>query len=342
MGLKRSRSAEFPSYTDEPDMHILVAGEEQPLLAHYHILRHCSTCVRDLPRNADPVVWDLQKLILEGETNPVSAEVVQRWLDMVYARLDAGRRMRRINELDEARPLLAFADACGTSQVVIDDLGRRLLDNPDLSMSISVGEGPQRLTAKLALRDTTYYSSAGEGLVKVQAGGPRVMIQPEDFAPHAPAFPAAVCAALECWLHLAGRLGMVPLCRALLAFIKTQLVSGGSAVVFDAFPSIYSRRVFDCMPRELLYEALVRDGLMDTPSEVTVEGQGVKVALYSPLAAAFFCRPAGATESMTMEGMTVRLAGGTIAPVRVLLGMTHSAASHIVQGVVEATFGEAE
>lgn len=348
MGLKRSRSAEFPSYTDEPDMHILVAGEGQPLVAHYDVLRHCSVCVRDLPRTADtpePVVWDLQELVLEGESSPVSAEVVQRWLDLVYSRLDAGRRVRRISDLDEARPLLAFADACGTSQVVIDDLGRRLLDNPDLGLSVVVGEGAQRLAVKLALRDVTYCASATAGLRKVGAGRVSEVVQTGDFAPHAYAFSVAVCTALESWLHLAGRLGMVPLCRALINFIKAQLVIGTSSVVFNAFPSIYSRRVFDCMPRELLFEALLRDGLMDTHSEVVVEGEGIKMTLNSPLAAAWFCRPVGATEKMVVDGvdgMIVRLAGVNTAPARMVLGIAQSAAYRIVQGAVEKTCGEAE
>ncbi len=204
MGLPRSRNADFPCHTDEPDMHILVAGVGQPRMAHYQVLRHYSTCVRDLPRTADtavPVVWDLQKLVLEGENSLVSAEVVQRWLDFVYGRLDAGRRARRFNDLDEARPLLAFADACGTSQAVLDDIGRRLLDNPDLGVNVSVGEGPQRVTVKLGLLDVTNYSPSRQKLCRVDAHGLSTVIEADTFTPHADAFPAAVCSTLESWLH---------------------------------------------------------------------------------------------------------------------------------------------
>ncbi len=347
MGLKRSRSADFPCHTDDPDMHILVAGQEQPLLAHYQLLRHCATCVRDLPRTADsgdPLVWDLRNLVLEGETSPVSAEVVQRWLDLVYSRLDAGRRVRRINDLDEARPLLVFADACGTSQVVIDDIGRRLLDNPDLGMTVSVGEGPQRLAVKLALRGTSYLFDSGGGLCRLQAGAVVPVISSEQFAPHASAsaFPSAVCSALESWLHLAGRLRMVPLCRMLLDSLKEQLFAGTTSPVWPAFSSIFSLRVLECMPRELLFEALVRDSLQDRPAGVRVEAEGAKVTLDSPLTAAFFNKPLNATESMNLGG-TLACLGSLQVPMHVVLGgVRRSATSRVVQDVIRKACEEAE
>ncbi len=346
MGLNRSRSAEFSAYADAADMRIIVASRDEPLLAHYHVLRQLSTCVRDLPRAAnsgDPLVWDLRNLVLEGEVSPVSAEVVQRWLDLVYSRLDAGRRVRRINELDGARPLLAFADACGTSQVIIDEIGRRLLENPDLGMDVSVGEGPQRLTVRLGLRDETFYASAAHGLSKVHAGRVENVIDAGTYAPHASAFPTALCYALESWLHLAGRLGMVPLCRALVDFIKAQLVVGTASPAWLAISSIFSRRVLEFMPRELLYEALVRDSLLVRPAGVKVEGKGVKVTLNSPLAAAWFIKPLGATESMELDGTALRSAQGTHAPVHVVLGgVVQSAAARIVEEVVQKACEEAE
>ncbi len=346
MGLKRSRSAEFPSHADEPDMHILLSGSQQPLFAHYHVLRHFSTCVRDLPRpmatSEAPLVWDLQQLVLEGDSGPVSAEVVQRWLDLVYSRVDAARRIRRVNNLDETRRVLVFADACGTSQAVIDDIGRRLVDNPDLSLAVPIGEGERQLTVRLPTRDATYYVAQNMALWQLKSNKATEVLSFEDFAPHISAFPAAVCSALESWLHLAGRLGLAPLCRALMDFIKAQLIPATMSILLPAYHSIFSRRVLECMPRELLYEALVRDGLTDSPASVVVEDEEVQVRLNTPLAGAWFGDRSGGTHSMdfTAEKLT---RDGVETSVRVVLGgPTPGTVPSIVKAVIAKALEEAE
>ncbi len=336
MALKRSRSAEFPVYADEPDMHIIVAAQSQPLVAHYSVLRQFSTCVRDLPRiseRGEPIVWDLQQLVLEGDSAPVSAEVVQRWLDLVYSRVDAARRVRRITDLDEARPLLSFADAIGASQVLIDDIGRRLADNPDLSFAVKAGEGQQQLTVKLALGSVHYIRGTDKALCSCGNPSAKVISEGQEFAPHAPAFPSAVCSALESWLHLAGRLGMVPLCRALLDFIKAQLIASAVSLVLPAYDRIFSRRVLECMPRELLYEALVRDGLTDRPAEVKVEAKGATVTFTSPVAAIWMAKAVGEAQSMDLEGR-IMTAGFAQYVHTVMGGPAPGAAPGIVKGIM--------
>ncbi len=281
-------------------MHILISGAEQPQPAHYHVLRQYSTNVRDLPRDGasrEPLVWDLRDLVLEGETSPVKADTVQRWLDLVYCRVDAARRVRRITDLDEARPLLTFADAVGASQVLIDDIGRRLADNPDLSFAVKAGEGQQQLTVKLALSSLYYIHAGVEALWISCLPSERVVCRAQDFAPHVAAFPSAVCSALESWLHLAGRLRMVPLCRALMGFVKLQRIPAELSIVLPAFSSIFSRRVLECMPRELLYEALVRDSLIDNPAGVAVEAEAAVVTVCTTAAASWFCK----TVDQTLE-----------------------------------------
>ncbi len=330
--MKRSRSAEFPAHGLEPDVHIVVADREEPLLAHYHVLSLFSTCVRDLPRESGSniVTWNLKQLVLESDSRPVTAEVVQSWLDAVYRRVDAARRVRRVADLDDARPLLLFADACGTSKVVLDDLGRSLVDNPDLSLNVTVRREPQQpapeqqqqqLTVKLAVRGTLY-ACVGEELSSLQAGKQRATaVAAPEFGPHAAAFPAAACSTLESWLHLAGRLRLVPLCRVLIDFIKAQLLPRTLSILLPAFDRIYSRRVLECLPRELLYEAMVRDSLLHRPASIQLEAEEVEVTLSEPLTAAWYHRAVGATESMTLSQISLRQRnGGAWAPVHMVLG----------------------
>lgn len=330
--MKRSRSAEFPAHGIEPDIHIAVADREEPLLAHRHVLSLFSTCVRDLPRESPGstfVAWDLKQLVLEGDSRPVTAGVVQSWLDTVYSRVDAARRARRVADLDDARPLLLFADACGTSQVVLDDLQRRLVDNPALSLTVTVGDAgqseqqEQQLAVKLALRNVVYFCQ-GDVLGSKEGSNTSwttVLAVPE-FGPHASSFSAAACSALERWLHLAGRLRLVQLCRALVDFIKAQLLPGGLSILLPAFDRIYSRRVLECMPRELLYEAMVRDSLLHRPAAMRLEAKEVEVTFSDQLAATWYAKAAGVKESMTMSvALGLRQKGdGASADLHVVLG----------------------
>ncbi len=363
MAFSRRRSTEFTAYADAEDIHILVAGREQPLCAHFSVLRQFSSCVRDLPRNEDgPVVWDLQQLVLEDESSPVSAEVVQLWLDAVYCRVDAARRAPQVEDLDDARPLLIFADACGSSQVVIDEIGRCLLDSPDLTFTVTAEGGQlqpeeeeededeqpdeqqqpeQPLSVKLLLRNAVYYiHPTQKNLCIMKEGLQSRLAVAEDFTPHAAAFPSAVCSALESWLHLAGRLRMVPLCRALMDFIKTQVVVSTASVLWPAFHSIYSRRVLDCMPRELLLEALVRDSLQDRPAAVKVETKGATVTLSGPAAAAFFQKHAGTVEHMDLENKLLSGFGTSIPIHSVVGGIPLEIAPALVKHIVTSAMTE--
>ncbi len=112
---------------------------------------------------------------------------------------------------------------------------------------------------------------------------------------------------------------MVPLCRALMDFVKAQMLASDQSLILPAFSSIFSRRVFDCMPRELLLESLVRDSLQGQPGQVHVKAKGANVTLGTPTAASWFGKRMGATESMELGGGLLRL-GACNARANVLLG----------------------
>lgn len=76
MAPKRAHSKEFPANEDAYDVEIRVAGQATRLLVQYNTVSQFSSCVRQLPRSATGgddatamVVWDLQQLVLEGESS---------------------------------------------------------------------------------------------------------------------------------------------------------------------------------------------------------------------------------------------------------------------------------
>ncbi|KAG2449909.1 hypothetical protein HYH02_000015 [Chlamydomonas schloesseri] len=111
-----------------------------------------------------------------------------------------------------------------------------------------------------------------------------------ELAPHKGALPGAVAAALEQWLYLAGRLGLVALVRLLLQFYKVQLVAYGISLLDRHTPAVFSRRVLECTPREVLAEGFLL-GCMNDPAVGRVDiasGDKLSVDLTSPEAAAWF------------------------------------------------------
>ena len=176
MSLKRRRS-EDPPFQDEPtDLLIITADNEQPIEAHYKGLSLFSRVVDDLPHaSSGNTTWDLSKLVLEGQSSPVSSAVVRQWLDLVYSSFDDSRQPPMFPSLSEAaRSLLLFADAVGTRGVVRKALVDGLLAQPGLTLRVVVnGNGgggdagaagggggaapPLQLELELALRGKLYY-----------------------------------------------------------------------------------------------------------------------------------------------------------------------------------------
>ena len=183
--VKRKRTDDFLLADEPTDIVIITADSEQPLEAHTTVLGLLSHVVRDLPRASScKTTWDLSKLVLEGQSSPVSSAVVRQWLDLVYSRVDAGRQPPKFPRLSEAaRSLLLFADAVGTSQVVMDALGDALAAQPSLALPVVVngggggGEGgaaggggaaaapqPPPPQLQLALRGKLYFCTRSDGL----------------------------------------------------------------------------------------------------------------------------------------------------------------------------------
>ncbi|KAG2494314.1 hypothetical protein HYH03_007667 [Edaphochlamys debaryana] len=300
---KRKRGPDGPLSDSPPDLHILVAGREEPLPAHRRVLSLFSGVVDGLPSNTDgsPTPWDLRGLVLEGESGPVASAVVERWLDAVYhfSRVDASRRPQLPSTLAEARPLLLLADAVGTAQGLMDSLGGALADRPDLALTVAVGD----LKVDLQLKGRIHFITQGDlcymtSRETAPAYG-HVLVAKEAFQPHKAAFPSAVALELESWLHLAGRLNLVPLARALMGFVKAELTGSACSILHSTISTVISPRVFQFMPRELMFEAFARDMLMDRPAYINVMVPEVQVTATTPLAAAYFNMLVGSTAKGT-------------------------------------------
>jgi hypothetical protein len=276
---KRRRSA-YLLADEEPDLLIQVADRPQPFTAHWDLLRLYSIVVADLPRAGDgnATLWNLANLVLEGEAVPVKMEVVKQWLDLIYSHVDSSRKLklRPFKKLDDARPLLIFADAVGTCDAAMALLcGAVLADKQGLQLEVPLGQTGVKVEISLP-RGRIYRATQGDGLVYVDAARPCervVVVRPAVFRPHVAAFITNLQQQLEAWLHLAGRLQLDPLVRRLIGFIKEQLVLAGESVVGSAMDVVYSPRVIQCMPRAVLYEGFLRDALLHRTHEVQISAE---------------------------------------------------------------------
>ncbi|KAG2494318.1 hypothetical protein HYH03_007671 [Edaphochlamys debaryana] len=203
------------------------------------------------------------------------------------------------NSLAEAWPLFLLADALDTNPTVLQALGRALVDRPDLALSMAVGELKVDLQLKGRLHDI---SSGGFTYRTVCTGGSPVdifdktLVAEEAFEPHMEAFPSAVAQELKSWLHLAGRLNLVPLARLLVGFVKTELMPYYTSILLLSVGSVFSPRVLQFMPRELLLEGFVRDALMERPAQAVITSkEDVQLTAITPLTAAWFREPLGAS-----------------------------------------------
>ncbi|KAG2442163.1 hypothetical protein HYH02_009651 [Chlamydomonas schloesseri] len=245
--------------------------------------------------------------MLEGESSPVSSAVVQAWLDLVYSRVDGTRQQPQFASLSEAaRALLLFADAAGTCSPVLQALGEGLSSQPGLTLPVEVlaldrGDGgsgggavagPTHL--ELALSGCIYYLDTEKsllGAIRIPSGKRILTLaEAEPAGGRLGSVCSALAAALERWLYLAGRLGLVPLARLLLQFYKTQLVARLLSLFATSSAAVFSRRVLECMPRELLVEGFLL-GCMNDPRVGRVDilkDTALRVCTASPEAAAWF------------------------------------------------------
>ncbi|KAG2482361.1 hypothetical protein HYH03_018711 [Edaphochlamys debaryana] len=345
--LKRKRSSSCLGGDCPPDLHILVAGREEPLPAHRRVLSLFSGVVDGLPSNTDgsPTPWDLRGLVLDGESEPVAAPVVERWLDAVYSRLDVSRQLPAPATLEEARPLLLLADAVDTSPAVLQALGGALAERPDLALTVAVGE----LKVDLQLKGRVHFNTDGTlaylTTVSTTATAPFALVGKEAYAPHTAAFPSAVARELESWLHLAGRLNLVPLARALMGFVKAELVGNSLSILQSSVGSVFSPRVLQLMPRELMFEAFVRDALVVRPAHVSVLSEDASIVMASPLAAAWYGKPLGSTAqgkaAAFLDGRAIPTVGAVGTPATVILGgPSPEACAKLVEEVVAKALAE--
>ncbi|KAG2496281.1 hypothetical protein HYH03_005514 [Edaphochlamys debaryana] len=299
MGKRRRSSSGFLLCDETPDLTIYCADKAEPILAHIDVLRLCSGVVRDLPRAAraapglepaapTPTVWDLRGLVLEGDQQPVSSAVVSQWLDLVYSRVDSGRRCKLSPSLDDSRQLLLFCDASATSDLVMSDLGQQLAALPGLRLDVPL-PCPQPCL-QLVLSGRVYAASAAEGVTctPVPASGCRVeLMAPEAYALHRRALPRAACATIEAWLYLASRLQITALVEMLVEFVRTQLLPNSRSILQPQVARVYSPRVLQTLPPAILFDGFLRHALLHRPSDLRIASMGpVMAAVQSPLAAA--------------------------------------------------------
>ncbi|KXZ42906.1 hypothetical protein GPECTOR_112g276 [Gonium pectorale] len=325
---KRQRGSDSILEDVEPDLRILVHDREEPLLAHERVLGLFSRCVRNLPKNADggATVWDLRQLVPEGSSTPVGGELVQRYLDLAYHRVDSTHRFEVPRIIDDARPLLMLADAVDSTSTLFQHLEEVLLRQvTGLCLAIHVEDG---FTVKLRLCERVYtLSESGLREWKIPNDDTHIMMPtPADRqfeARHVEMIEEATCSTLEGWMFLAGRLQMTGLMRVLVRFAKAQTVPLGYGVLAAVgFRRLFSPRVLQCMPRELLLEAFVRDCLTDLPSRIKLEGKGVTASVASSADFSILVGPGPGTPVVLVGGAAslIQNTAGASMPLHVIHG----------------------
>ncbi|KAG2487759.1 hypothetical protein HYH03_013604 [Edaphochlamys debaryana] len=297
------------------NVHLVFNGDEV-LQAHSRVLQLFSSAFADRPTVAE----DVQTWLIKAEPGPVTRAVVQQWLDAIYAQVDSSRSLRLPSScLDDSLPLLIFAEAMGTTDVVMQSIGRALVEKSDLHMTVPMGPPSANgmvPVVSVNLRDTIYFvpkSGAAAGTLRgCHPNEPHVVMVLDVEAMtlakayDAGGFQALLAKALEACLHLCGRLKLRSLTRLLLDFLKLQcLPTMQFSVLLPTMSLALSPRVIDCMPRELLFEGFVRDALEHRRAQVDLTADKVDVLMASQGAATWFNLPVGSSQTASIEKSSV-------------------------------------
>lgn len=256
-----------PGFSDLlPDLHILVAGSSEPLLAHHDFLKFYSSCVAGLPgpQQDGPWTWDLRGLVLQGANAPVDAEVVRRWLAIFYGHLDKALAVDCWpTRLDEPlRALLLFADAAGTRRAVMQEVAQRLADGtladgvPLLYMDV---DEPLKRVDVLGGRVFYHYNGDIWCFTKTQ-NALGIVCPVQLLGP----LKTSITTATEGWLYLACRLELLPLVRVLMGWVQVQaaLAAESTLLLWDGAHCAVSARVLPNLPLELLRQAFLEKLLL--------------------------------------------------------------------------------
>jgi hypothetical protein len=278
---RKRRAESFEDQEAAADLNILVFGRDEPIAAHHGFLEYFSTVLRDLHATASsgPTTWDLRQAVLEGDSQPVDASTVQTWLDVVCSPLYARRSAPPPPSSLEARlRLLKFADFAGTRSAMLHDIGKRVAEDPGAFLEVA---WDKQQTPRLMLHSWVYYTEIEEclfGMDYEKLHGDTLL--PPMAGPQIQRFQSTLSSALENALYLAARLDLPPLVRTLRDFVRRQLFdSRRSCRVLDP-GAIYTPRVLQHLPFEVLRGGFLESALMDLSSSVVLTADSVVAALH--------------------------------------------------------------
>lgn len=333
------------------NVHIRVADDPEVLKAHSRVLELFSSVFTNLPVQSQNVIdelavghfdevlrsvsaaltvttWDLTLLINEGGA-PVTRAVVQQWLDAVYAQVDSSRSLRLTSScLNDTEPLLTFADAVGTDDVVMQSISRALVEDSDLHFRVPFEPAK---TVLVYLHDAVYYTPtvpAGTVWRSILNENHREVLDAAGMASARAldegGFPALLAKNLEVYLHLCGRLKLLSMTRLLLDFLKMQCLPSTRSVLLPTMGLALSPRVLHFMPRELLLEGFIRDALEHRSAQVELTAEKVDAVMSSPGAALWFTMMVNGSDAVALEagasGRTVLKRGPIAIPIQAVVG----------------------
>jgi hypothetical protein len=261
----QSMAAYYCQGRGQPDVAIKVGGTT--FAAHSSLLRMFSTCAEGMP--GPFTEWDLN-LINVGGLHPPAATVVAAWLEALYW-YQGGQHAPKT--LQEALPVLRFADAVGSPAGFMNALVDRIMDNWSLSITAS-SNAPVRIPLTAACpwyvivrTSDTFYNSAicsvahckdWASLQQLYAAQDPCVEELRKFRRDSMTFGMAMnlVSQLEELLYWSHRLKLEKLAQVLHAFTRRQCsVPGAYSLFHGAVKPIMSSRVVQSVDFQTAAEA---------------------------------------------------------------------------------------
>jgi hypothetical protein len=245
----------------------VVKVERSTFRAHSDLLRMFSTCANGISELTE---WDLSALtIFDGK--PPSAKVIAAWLEALYWYPESPNTPKT---LQDAIPVLLFADAVGSPQRMMHTIAtdveeewslrvpKSTIDGPFITLPL-VGTSvyllhteagthiPGNRWYKLCKVDADMYSKSGNTLSALKAGTDYHVLSSSSQERYLSLI-NQLAEQLEELLYLANKLHIRKLALALQAFLRLQRAKGGKDSIFggDVVDRVVTKRVQNVLDRE--------------------------------------------------------------------------------------------
>lgn len=297
---------------EEPVLEIRLPGHAEVIKAQRDVvLASCSSAPATGP-------WHLRP-----ELN-ATPDTVQAWLECINKTYSSPNmniwrfiKAIRFAKSVDTRPSI-FQDMC-------NELDYRFM--PTSAINVQWQDRVIQLRIMGAMYTTPYLSGLYECTSPNQQGYRQVLTNTELGIDRVEQFSIKVAESVERIMFRIATLGITPVVRTLRNFVRRQSTAPCN-VLFNVLDRVYTPRVLQAFPRELLYESMLERELTHSDAQLTLMPGPLQVKYFSPTAASLTLAyanprpPQFTVESYTASNQN-RLSGDTVyyIPMNVILGM---------------------